>query len=70
MNTQRTPTDQARADLAQRVSRNPLLQPFSFTPEQEQEIKHGFRHELEHQNIQHITLETEREDEVCEAKVC
>lgn len=36
MNTQRTPTDQVRADLAQRVSRNPLLQPFQFTPEQEQ----------------------------------
>ncbi|MEJ0056885.1 MAG: hypothetical protein WDN75_15255 [Bacteroidota bacterium] len=27
------------------------------TLEQEQHIKHELRHELEHQNIQHITLE-------------
>lgn len=40
------------------------------TLEQEQHIKHELRHELEHQNIQHITLETERENETCVAKVC
>ncbi|CAN5347074.1 cation diffusion facilitator family transporter [soil metagenome] len=40
------------------------------TVEREQEIKHSLRHELKHQNIQHITLETERENEECEAKVC
>jgi cobalt-zinc-cadmium efflux system protein len=40
------------------------------TLEQEQQIKHDLRHELEHKNIQHITLETERENEKCEAKIC
>jgi cobalt-zinc-cadmium efflux system protein len=30
--------------------------------EQEASIKHELRHLLEHQNIQHVTLETERED--------
>lgn len=30
--------------------------------EQEAAIKHELRHLLEHQNIQHVTLETERED--------
>jgi cobalt-zinc-cadmium efflux system protein len=30
--------------------------------EQEAVIKHELRHLLEHQNIQHVTLETERED--------
>jgi cobalt-zinc-cadmium efflux system protein len=40
------------------------------THEQEQDIKHHLRHELEHKNIQHITLETEREDEPCEVVAC
>ena len=37
---------------------------------QEHAIKHQLRHALEHKNIQHITLETERENEHCEEKVC
>ncbi|MFN8298463.1 MAG: cation diffusion facilitator family transporter [Chitinophagales bacterium] len=32
---------------------------------QEQDIKHELRHVLQHQNIHHITLETEREDCPC-----
>lgn len=40
------------------------------TPDEEKHIKHELRHELEHKNIHHITLETERENETCEAKVC
>ncbi len=40
------------------------------THEQEQDIKHKLKHELEHKNIQHITLETERENEPCEAAAC
>lgn len=32
---------------------------------QEQDIKHELRHALQHQNIHHITLETEREDCPC-----
>jgi cobalt-zinc-cadmium efflux system protein len=38
--------------------------------DQEQNIKHHLRHELEHKNIQHITLETERENEPCEMVAC
>lgn len=38
--------------------------------EQEQKIKHQLRHELEHMNIHHVTLETEWENEECEAKSC
>ncbi len=37
---------------------------------EEQKIKHELRHELEHKNIHHITLETERENEVCEMVEC
>jgi len=40
------------------------------TPEDEQKIKYELRHELEHKNIQHVTLETERENEMCGAKPC
>jgi cobalt-zinc-cadmium efflux system protein len=40
------------------------------TMEQEQKIKHAVRHQLEHKNIHHITLETERENEPCEAEDC
>lgn len=42
----------------------------NVTHEQEQNIKHELRHELEHKNIQHITLETERENEPCEMAAC
>lgn len=38
--------------------------------EQEVAIKEKFRHELLHRNIQHITLETELENEPCAAKDC
>ena len=40
------------------------------TSEQEQKIKHELKHQLEHKNIHHITLETERENEPCEAEEC
>ena len=38
--------------------------------EEEQKIKQELKHQLEHKNIQHITLETERENETCETKAC
>ncbi len=41
-----------------------------ITSEQEQKIKHDLKHQLVHKNIQHITLETEHEDEPCETEVC
>ncbi len=40
------------------------------TIEEESKIKHKLKHLLEHKNIQHITLETERENEPCEAIDC
>ncbi len=36
------------------------------TVDQEQQIKYKLRHEFEHKNIHHSTLETERENEVCD----
>ncbi len=41
-----------------------------ITQDQEHEIKHSLKHELEHKSIQHITLETEREDEFCKTDGC
>lgn len=41
-----------------------------ITIEQEQKIKHTLKHELEHKNIHHITLETERENEACGTEMC
>jgi cobalt-zinc-cadmium efflux system protein len=38
--------------------------------EQEQKIKHELKHKFEHQNIHHITIETERENEHCENGEC
>ncbi len=38
--------------------------------EQTQSVKKQFRHELEHLNIQHATLETETEAEDCECQEC
>lgn len=38
--------------------------------EQEQKIKGELKHLLEHENIHHVTLETERENEPCETKDC
>lgn len=41
-----------------------------ITTLEEQKIKQKLKHELEHKNIHHITLETERENEVCEMVEC
>lgn len=41
-----------------------------ITIEQEKKIKHDLKHELQHKNIHHITLETERGDELCETELC
>ena len=38
--------------------------------EQVQKIKHSFKHEWEHKNIQHITIETERKNDYCKTEVC
>jgi len=38
--------------------------------ETEQQIKHELKHELEHQHIHHITIETERENYICEGENC
>ncbi len=40
------------------------------TTEEEQQIKKVLKHELEHKNIHHITLETEKESEDCGAVPC
>jgi cobalt-zinc-cadmium efflux system protein len=40
------------------------------TSDQEQKIKHQLRHALEHKNIHHITIETERDNQPCEAEDC
>lgn len=38
--------------------------------EEEAAIKHALKHELEHHNIQHVTLETERGSAVCSEEEC
>ena len=38
--------------------------------QQEQKIKYNLKHILEHENIHHVTLETERENEPCAAEDC
>lgn len=38
--------------------------------QQEQAIKQLVKHAMQHQNIHHITLETERDNQPCEAKDC
>lgn len=40
------------------------------TADQEQHIKHELKHAWEHKNIQHVTIETERESELCKEEVC
>ena len=40
------------------------------TTEQEQIIKQELKHEFVHKNINHITIETERENETCETEEC
>src|SRR5450432_3406483 len=47
-----------------------LVLPLSTSIEEEKKIKNQLKHDLLHKNIQHITLETERENEQCEAVVC
>jgi len=47
-----------------------LVLPLSTGIEDERKIKQDLKHELLHKNIQHITLETERENEHCEATAC
>jgi len=42
----------------------------TITTKHEQKIKHELKHALEHQNIRHVTLETEREDDPCESGEC
>ena len=38
--------------------------------EKEQKIKHLLKHDWQEKNIQHITLETERENESCKEEKC
>lgn len=47
-----------------------LVLPNGTTIDQEQQIKHELRHQLEHNNIHHITLESERENEGCDEEKC
>jgi cobalt-zinc-cadmium efflux system protein len=47
-----------------------LVLPVNTSFEEEKKIKSDLKHQLLHKNIQHITLETERENEHCEATVC
>ena len=41
-----------------------------ITINEEQKIKHELKHLLEHKNIHHVTLETERENDNCETNAC
>ena len=47
-----------------------LVLPLGLTSVEEQTIKHNLKHELEHNNIHHITLESEHENEPCEEEKC
>jgi len=47
-----------------------LVLPVTTSIEEERSIKNQLKHELLHKNIQHITLETERENEDCEKIIC
>ena len=47
-----------------------LVLQHNVTLEQEHEIKHSLRHEFEHKNIHHVTIETERANDSCEAEMC
>ncbi len=42
----------------------------NITDLQLHQIKHDLKHSLEHKNIQHVTLETERENELCGEEEC
>jgi cobalt-zinc-cadmium efflux system protein len=41
-----------------------------ITIDEEKKIKSELKHQLQHQNIHHITVETERENENCETELC
>ncbi len=41
-----------------------------LTNEDEQKIKNGLKHKLLHHNIHHVTIETERDNEDCDTKLC
>jgi cobalt-zinc-cadmium efflux system protein len=41
-----------------------------ITQLQQQKIKYALKHQLEHNNIHHITLETENENELCKTEEC
>ena len=47
-----------------------LVLPRGTSIEEERHIKGKLKHELLHKNIQHITIETERENGECTAAVC
>jgi cobalt-zinc-cadmium efflux system protein len=47
-----------------------LVLPEGTTNAQEMEIKHKLKHELEHNNIHHITLESEHAGEACDEEKC
>ena len=47
-----------------------IVLPQNATIAQESKIKHELKHLLQHKNIHHITLETEREGELCETEEC
>jgi len=42
----------------------------NVTQQEQQKIKHDLKHALEHNNIHHITLETEQENETCKTEEC
>ncbi len=42
----------------------------NLSTEEEQKIKNEIKHQLIHKNIHHITLETERENEICNTQNC
>lgn len=47
-----------------------LVLAYDSTIEEEKKIKAEIKHQLFHKNIHHITLETERENELCKTELC
>jgi cobalt-zinc-cadmium efflux system protein len=47
-----------------------LVFPQGTSNTEEQKIKHNLKHELEHNNIHHVTLESEYDNEACEEEKC
>ena len=56
------------------TTENALTAHLVLTPatsnEEELKIKSDLKHQLLHKNIQHVTLETERDNQHCETTVC